>query len=558
MTHDPREALKAERAKLVADNEAATSWGAAVGARHERIKEIDRALLSLTASSPGEQRPVAHRIRVVDGSYCKVIPEGELEIWEQNWSTHLKSGHALLEPLYLSPLPAAGWDEAARDACHALNEWADLACNAIRWLKNIRSDVSTPNQALANLEAIYDRTIELSRSAEKALRREAPVPEGVADTTIRPSDWKTILAGIKKFGLAADGSDIRDLEAALESRPDAGGGVRDQIAALALSAGGDGHDSVEARQARTGALVFRDAKSLGWKDDGEGAYEFMLRRCREVALEDAAGKGSVEAIELAYGLLWVVGCDRSTRGGNALYLARKALLEQLDRAGQGRGISAARKVLKDEEAGCGDIRYGVLARFAAAKRSEGEMALAEYVTSVDPYWPREWSPAIGGAAGVEKEGVEAVADGRWHKATIGQPEAANSGVPDNTKVSNWWFAEGGKVCMSPPRDNYTTLRTILDAAFNHAAIGKGKERHARDLPFDKQPMLETTRLVGPGFPLGQAIKKAGEAAGMIERDEYDAAIAECLGAINYLAGAVAWVREQKNEKGNKTTPSRAA
>lgn len=97
--------------------------------------------------------------------------------------------------------------------------------------------------------------------------------------------------------------------------------------------------------------------------------------------------------------------------------------------------------------------------------------------------------------------------------------------------------------VGPPQ--YRTLRTILDAAFDHAAIGKGKERHARDLPFDKQPMLETTRLVGPGFPLGQAIKKTGEAAGMIERGELDAAEAECLGAINYLAGAVAWMREQQ-------------
>jgi hypothetical protein len=96
-----------------------------------------------------------------------------------------------------------------------------------------------------------------------------------------------------------------------------------------------------------------------------------------------------------------------------------------------------------------------------------------------------------------------------------------------------------------PRDPYTTLRAILDAAFAHAATGKGKERHARDLPFDKQPMLETTRLVGPGFPLGQAIKKAGEAAGMIERGELSAAEAECLGAINYLAGAVAWMGEQR-------------
>lgn len=107
--------------------------------------------------------------------------------------------------------------------------------------------------------------------------------------------------------------------------------------------------------------------------------------------------------------------------------------------------------------------------------------------------------------------------------TIGQPEAAK-------------FA---------PKWDYETLWDILADAYDHAATGKGKERHARDLPFDKQPMLETTRLVGPGFPLGQAIKKAGEAAGMIERSEYDAAESECLGAINYLAGAVAWMREKK-------------
>ncbi len=97
-------------------------------------------------------------------------------------------------------------------------------------------------------------------------------------------------------------------------------------------------------------------------------------------------------------------------------------------------------------------------------------------------------------------------------------------------------------------DNYAVLRSILDDAFNHAATGKGKERHARDLPFDKQPMLETTRMVGPGFPLGQAMKKAQEAAGMIGRGQYDAAEAECLGAINYLAGAILWMLEMAREK----------
>ncbi|MDE5451352.1 hypothetical protein GWE18_00480 [Bradyrhizobium sp. CSA112] len=53
-----------------------------------------------------------------------------------------------------------------------------------------------------------------------------------------------------------------------------------------------------------------------------------------------------DAMELAYGLLWVVGCDRSTKNGNALYLARKALYERLDRAGQYRGIDAAQAALE--------------------------------------------------------------------------------------------------------------------------------------------------------------------------------------------------------------------
>lgn len=154
------------------------------------------------------------------------------------------------------------------------------------------------------------------------------------------------------------------------------------------------------------------------------------------------------------------------------------------------------------------------------EREQGHYTFVNYIP------PSEWSP------------------------TIGQPEAASS-------VDYVLPAAPCIVAMPPVKptlgsrrpDNYTTLRTILDAAFNHAATGKGKERHARDLPFDDQPIMQTTRLVGPGFPLGQAIKKAGEAAGMIERGELGAAEAECLGAINYLAGAVAWIREQATMRG---------
>ena len=59
--------------------------------------------------------------------------------------------------------------------------------------------------------------------------------------------------------------------------------------------------------------------------------------------------GDTDAMELAYGLLWIVGCDRSTKNGQALYLARKALYGRLNKAGQARGITAARAALGESD-----------------------------------------------------------------------------------------------------------------------------------------------------------------------------------------------------------------
>jgi hypothetical protein len=85
---------------------------------------------------------------------------------------------------------------------------------------------------------------------------------------------------------------------------------------------------------------------------------------------------------------------------------------------------------------------------------------------------------------------------------------------------------------------YDPLRRVLDAAYAQAANGKGKERHASDKPFMKQPIMEIARMVGPGYQLGQAMKKAQEAGGMIQRGQPNQARAELLGAINYLAACV--------------------
>jgi hypothetical protein len=82
---------------------------------------------------------------------------------------------------------------------------------------------------------------------------------------------------------------------------------------------------------------------------------------------------------------------------------------------------------------------------------------------------------------------------------------------------------------------YESLVLVLRRAFAQAAFGKGAERHANALPFEKQPMTAINAMLGSvdGF-LYQAMKKTVES----KRLPRDRAVAELLGAINYLAGAV--------------------
>lgn len=90
--------------------------------------------------------------------------------------------------------------------------------------------------------------------------------------------------------------------------------------------------------------------------------------------------------------------------------------------------------------------------------------------------------------------------------------------------------------MTMTEPGYEKLADVLQRAFEQAANGKGKERHASDgMAFEDQPMSAINRNLGSidGF-LYQAAKKAGES----RRLPAGRAQAELLGAINYLAGAV--------------------
>lgn len=90
---------------------------------------------------------------------------------------------------------------------------------------------------------------------------------------------------------------------------------------------------------------------------------------------------------------------------------------------------------------------------------------------------------------------------------------------------------------------YDTLGRELMEAFNQSAHGKGKVRHANARPFDRQPIMEIGRMVGPGYQTGQAQKKLQEAIGMLKRGETEKALAELHGAIVYTAAAAVLIRE---------------
>ncbi len=87
---------------------------------------------------------------------------------------------------------------------------------------------------------------------------------------------------------------------------------------------------------------------------------------------------------------------------------------------------------------------------------------------------------------------------------------------------------------------YESLAGVLKRAYDQAATGKGAERHAQGEPFDQQVMQDMARRFGVGALLGQAFKKSEES----QRLPKERAVAELLGAINYLAGAVIALERQ--------------
>lgn len=82
---------------------------------------------------------------------------------------------------------------------------------------------------------------------------------------------------------------------------------------------------------------------------------------------------------------------------------------------------------------------------------------------------------------------------------------------------------------------YESLAEILDAALEHAQSGKGHERHSSGEPFEEQPIVAISKLLGSSDGnLFQAIKKLHESC----RLPPEMKRAERLGAINYIAASI--------------------
>lgn len=93
--------------------------------------------------------------------------------------------------------------------------------------------------------------------------------------------------------------------------------------------------------------------------------------------------------------------------------------------------------------------------------------------------------------------------------------------------------------------SYSSLKRVLDMAYDQASSGKGKERHANNDSFESQPICQIPRYQGSiDFVTGQAIKKCLE---VTKLPTVEAKVRELLGAINYIAAGIIVLQEGSND-----------
>lgn len=140
---------------------------------------------------------------------------------------------------------------------------------------------------------------------------------------------------------------------------------------------------------------------------------------------------------------------------------------------------------------------------------------------------------------IEKVIREALDNGPAPKSAVEAGQRVHEAIEREVIRMNTPEREPERAMDAP---GYEHLAAVLKDAYAQAAFGKGKERHANDLPFDHQPMQTISRLLGnPTGMTYQVCKKVVEAMNMKDRA---ARRRELLGAIVYLAGIVVWLDNQ--------------
>ncbi|HFQ2063740.1 TPA: hypothetical protein ACHP0M_004948 [Citrobacter freundii] len=164
---------------------------------------------------------------------------------------------------------------------------------------------------------------------------------------------------------------------------------------------------------------------------------------------------------------------------------------------------------------------------------------------MQPDWPKQCSDAIRRCL-EENQYIDAMnyimfafAQGWPLNEALVAPEAV---APSSARSWQYEFKDVKDVKDS---NDYSELVKVLHDALTQAAYGKGRERHANDLPFHQQPMNAISDLIGS--PLGLVYQVCKKVVEGVNLPTHDQRVRELLGVINYTAGIVIWLnRHQSN------------
>lgn len=135
----------------------------------------------------------------------------------------------------------------------------------------------------------------------------------------------------------------------------------------------------------------------------------------------------------------------------------------------------------------------------------------------------------------------------WTPKGVGRPELV---IVDGEHQTTVGFHVSEPMANTRPLivvPGYESLADVLGEALDQAQDGKGAERHnlGGDLPFEDQRMQRISQLIGS--PHGMAFQVCKKVTEGLELPELDRQVRELLGAINYVAGIVIFLRAASDD-----------